>query len=230
MFCFRLSFFPRGRRAGATGPSGWLRAGRASGRAGGFGPGGWLRAGQPDRATGPDRWLRAGRANHLFNWRLGPVSQPVVQPVLQPVLQPVVQSSLQPKQSLLLQQHSNRRKVRYSNRWFNRPYSRRKVWSFNQSFNSPPTDAKSGLPTGPSTAPSTDAKSGLPTDGSIVPTADAKFGPSTAPSTDAPDSHANAPQPKSQTMQRDSGRTASAILKIYVKLHIFIRKAKLSTT
>ncbi|MGN0198371.1 MAG: hypothetical protein ACI39T_02260, partial [Candidatus Cryptobacteroides sp.] len=69
--------------------------------------------------------------------------------------------------------------------------------SFNRSFNSPSADAKSGLPTG----------------GSIVPTAEAKFGPSTAPSTDAPDSHANAPQPKSQTMQRDSGRTASAILK-----------------
>ena len=81
MFCFRLSFFPRG-----------------------VGPGG-LRAGQPDRAGGfgPGGWLRAGRANHLFNWRLGPVSPPVVQQVLQPVLQPVVQSSLQPTQSLVLQ-------------------------------------------------------------------------------------------------------------------------------
>ena len=89
----------------------------------------------------------------------------------------------------------------------------------------PTTEAKFGLPTGgsivpttkaksgPSTAPPTDAKSGPPTGGSFVPTTDAKFGPSTAPSTDAPDSHANAPQPKSQTMQRDSGRTASAILK-----------------
>ena len=89
MFGFRLSFFPGGLRAGRV----------ASGRAGGFGPGG----------------LWAERANHLFNWRLGPVSPPVVQPVLQPVvksslqptqslvLQPVVQPSLQPKQSSVLQ-------------------------------------------------------------------------------------------------------------------------------
>ena len=93
MFCFRLSFFPRGRRAGlrvgqpdrATGPDRWLRAERmASGRVDGIGPGGWL---------------RTGRANHLFNWRLGPVSPPVVQPVLQPV----VQSSLQPTQSPVFQ-------------------------------------------------------------------------------------------------------------------------------
>ena len=149
MFCFRLSFFPRG-----VGPGGRrveLRAGQPD-RAGGFRPSGWLRAGQPDRATGPDRWLQAGRANHLFNWRLGPVSQHVVQPVLQPVvqsvlqpkqspvLQPVVQSSLQPTQSSVLQpvvhsslqptqspalqpvlqQPSNRRKVRPFNRSFNR--------------------------------------------------------------------------------------------------------------
>ena len=73
MFGFRLSFFPGGLRAGRV----------ASGRAGGFGPGG----------------LWAERANHLFNWRLGPVSPPVVQPVLQPVVQP----SLQPKQSSILQ-------------------------------------------------------------------------------------------------------------------------------
>ena len=114
MFCFRLSFFPRG-----GGPGG-LRAGQP-GRAGGFEPGGWLRAWRmaSGRATGPGGWLRAERANHLFNWRLGPVSPPVVQPVLQPkqspvlqpllrptqspVFQPVVQSSLQPTQSLVLQ-------------------------------------------------------------------------------------------------------------------------------
>ena len=77
MFGFRLSFFPGGLRAGRV----------ASGRAGGFGPGG----------------LWAERANHLFNWRLGPVSPPVVQPVLQPVVQSVVQSSLQPTQSPVLQ-------------------------------------------------------------------------------------------------------------------------------
>ena len=132
MFGFRLSFFPGGLRAGRA-------AGRASGRAG-FGPGN--RAGRvaSGRATGPDRWLRAGRANHLFNWRLGPVSPPVVQPVLQPVVQSVVQSSLQPTQSSVLQpvvhsslqptqspalqpvlqQPSNRRKVRPFNRSFNR--------------------------------------------------------------------------------------------------------------
>ena len=112
-----------------------------------------------------------------------------------------------------------------SNRWFNRPYNRSKV----RSFNSPPTDAKFGPSTGGSTVPTaeakfgpstsgsfvppTDAKSGPSTGGSTVPTAKAKSGPSTAPSTDVPDSHANAPQPKSLTMQRDSGRTASAILK-----------------
>ena len=193
----------------------------ASGRAGfgpSFGPGN--RAGRvaSGRATGPDRWLRAGRANHLFNWRLGPVSQPVVQSVLQPVVQPY----LKPKQSLVLQPV------------LQQPSSRRKVRPFNRSFNSPPTDAKSGPSTGGSTVPTAKAKFGPSTSGSFVPPTDAKFGPSTSgsfvPPTDAPDSHANAPQPKSLTMQRDSGRTASAILKIYVKLHIFIRKAKLSTT
>ena len=171
MFCFRLSFFPRG-----FGPGD--RAGRvASGRAGGFGPGG----------------LWAERANHLFNWRLGPVSPPVVQPVLQPVVQP----SLQPKQSSVLQPLLQPKQSPVLQPFLQQPSNRRKVRFFNRSFNSPPTDAKSGPPTG----------------GSFVPTTDAKFGPSTAPSTDAPDSHANAPQPKSLTMQRDSGRTASAILK-----------------
>ena len=185
MFCFRLSFFPRG-----VGPGG-LRAGQP-GRA--TGPGGWLLAGRASgRATGSGGWLRAGRANHLFNWRLGPVSPPVVQLVLHPVvqssLQTVVQPSLQPKQSLV----------------FNRFFSRSKVRSFNRSSNRRKVRS--------STAPPTDAKFGPSTCGSILPSTDAKFGPSTAPSTDAPDSHANAPQPKSQTMQRDSGRTTSAILK-----------------
>ena len=90
-------------------------------------------------------------------------------------------------------------------------------------------EAKFGPSTNPSTAlqptqspvfqpvvqPSLQPKqsSVLLTGGSFVPPTDAKSGPSTAPSTDVPDSHANAPQPKSLTMQRDSGRTASAILK-----------------
>ena len=109
-----------------------------------------------------------------------------------------------------------------------------------------PTCGSTGTPTGGSNGTTAEAKFGpsnrwfnRPYNRSKVrpfnrsfnsPPTDAKSGPSTAPSTDAPDSHANAPQPKSLTMQRDSGRTASAILKIYVKLHIFIRKAKLSTT
>ena len=170
MFCFRLSFFPRGVGPGgraeqpdrATGPGGWLRAERASGRA--TGPGGWLRAG---RASG-----RAGQPSLQLTVRTG---------------EPTCGSTGTPTGGSIV----------------------------------PSTEAKSG----PSTAPPTDAKSGLPTGGSIVPTAEAKFDPSTCgsivpstdaksgPSTDAPDSQANAPQPKSQTMQRDSGRTASAILK-----------------
>ena len=180
MFCFRLSFFPRGFGQG-FGPSG-LRAGQP-GRA--TGPGG-RRAGQPDRAgVGPGN--RAGQ--------LGRAGQP----------------------SLKLEVRTGEPTCGSTGTPSGTPTGGSIV---------PTTKAKSG----PSTAPPTDAKSGLPTGGSIVPSTEAKFGPSTAPSTDAPDSHANAPQPKSQTMQRDSGRTASAILKIYVKLHIFIRKAKLSTT
>ena len=88
-----------------------------------------------------------------------------------------------------------------------------------------PTCGSTGTSTGGSIVPTAEAKVGPSTGGSIVPSTEAKFGPSTAPptdaksglptapSTDVPDSHANAPQPKSQTMQRDSGRTASAILK-----------------
>ena len=141
---FQVIVLSEGRRAGRV----------ASGRAG-FGPGGWL---------------RAGRANHLFNWRLGPVSPPVVQSVLQPVvqsslqpkqssaLQPVVQPLLQPTQSSVLQpflqqpsnrskvrsfnRSSNQSKVRSFNRWFNRPYSRSKVRSFNLWFNRPYSQSK----------------------------------------------------------------------------------------
>ena len=134
MFCFRLSFFPRG-----------------------GGPGD--RAGQPGRVgVGPGNragWIASGRAG-------------------QPSLQLAVRTG-------------------------------------------EPTCGSTGTPTGGSIGgsivPTADAKFGPSTGGSILPSTDAKFGPSTAPSTDAPDSHANAPQPKSQTMQRDSGRTASAILK-----------------
>ena len=160
MFCFRLSFFPRG-----------------------VGPGG-LRAGQPDRATGPGGWLRAGR---MASGRAG-------QPSLQLAVrtgEPTCGSTGTPTGGSTV------------------PTADAKFGPSTGGSFVPTTDAKSG----PSTAPPTDAKSGPSTGDSTVPTADAKFGPSTAPSTDAPDSHANAPQPKSQTMQRDSGRTASAILK-----------------
>ena len=181
MFCFRLSFFPRG-----VGP--------------GFGPGN--RVGQPGRAgVGPGN--RAGQ--------LGRAGQPSLKLEVrtgEPTCGSTGTPSGTPTGGSIV------------------PTTKAKSGPSTGGSIAPPTDAKFG----PSTAPPTDAKSGLPTGGSIVPSTEAKFGPSTAPSTDAPDSHANAPQPKSQTMQRDSGRTASAILKIYVKLHIFIRKAKLSTT
>ena len=62
MFCFRLSFFPRGVGPGgasgrATGSGGW-RAGQP-GRADGFGPSGWLRTGRmaSDRAGQPSLQL-----------------------------------------------------------------------------------------------------------------------------------------------------------------------------
>ena len=199
MFCFRLSFFPRG---GGPGD----RAGQP-GRVG-VGPGnraGWIasgRAGQPSLQlavrTGEPT---CGSTGTPTGGSIGGSIVPTADAKFGPSTGP--STALQPTQSLVLLTGGSivptaEAKVGPSNRWFNRPSNRRKVRSFNRSFNSPPTDAK--------------------------------FGPSTAPSTDAPDSHANAPQPKSQTMQRDSGRTASAILKIYVKLHIFIRKAKLSST
>ena len=130
MFCFRLSFFPRG-----------------------GGPGD--RAGQPGRVgVGPGNragWIASGRAG-------------------QPSLQLAVRTG-------------------------------------------EPTCGSTGTPTGGSTVPTAEAKFDPSTGPSTAPPTDAKSGPSTAPSTDAPDSHANAPQPKSLTMQRDSGRTASAILK-----------------
>ena len=174
MFCFRLSFFPRG-----VGP-GRLRAERmASGRADGFRQGGWLQAGQPDRATGPDRWLRAGRANHLFNWRLGPVSQPVVQPVLQPVVQP----SLQPKQSSFLQ-----------------PVLQPTQSPVLQPVVQPSLQPKQSPVLQPLLQPT------LPT---VMPM------------------HLNRSRRQCNEIPEEQHRQSS---KIYVKLHIFIRKAKLSTT
>ena len=179
MFCFRLSFFPRG-----VGPGG-LRAGQP-GRA--TGPGG-RRAGQPDRAgVGPGNRAgqlgRAGQPSLKLEVRTGeptcgstgtPSGTPTgcsIVPTTKAKSGPSTGGSIAPPTDAKFGPATGGSIV---------PYSRSKVRPFNRSFNSPPTDAKSG--------------------------------PSTGPSTDAPDSHANAPQPKSQTMQRDSGRTASAILK-----------------
>ena len=173
MFCFRLSFFPRWRRAGQPGRAGFGPGNRTGqpGRTDGFGPGN--RAGRV--ASGRAGFGSGNRAGRVASGRAG-------QPSLQLTVttgEPTCGSTGTPTGGSIVPY--SRSKVRSSNRWFNRPYNRSKVRPFNRSFNSPPTDAKSG--------------------------------PSTGPSTDAPDSHANAPQPKSQTMQRDSGRTVSAILK-----------------
>ena len=200
----------------------------ASGRAG-FGPGN--RAGQPGRTDGfGPGGLWAERANHLFNWRLGPVSQlwfnrysnrwfnrpysrskvrsfhPVVQPSLQPkqslVFQPVVHSSLQPKQSSVFQPLLQQHP------------NRRKVRSFNRSFNSPSTDAKSGPSTGPSTALQ-------PTQSSVLQPLLQPTLPKVMPM------HLNRSRRQCNEIPEEQHRQSS---KIYVKLHIFIRKAKLSTT
>ena len=187
MFCFRLSFFPRG-----------------------VGPGG-LRAGQPGRATGPGGWLRAGRANHLFNWRLGPVSPPVVQQVLQPVVQPslqpkqssvfhpVVQSFLQPKQSLVFQ-----------------PV----VQSSLQPKQSPvlqpllrPTQSPVFQPVVQSSLQPTQSPVLQPLLQPMLPT--------------VMPMHLNRSRRQCNEIPEEQHRQSS---KIYVKLHIFIRKAKLSTT
>ena len=166
----------------------------ASGRAGfgpSFGPGN--RAGRvaSGRATGPDRWLRAGRANHLFNWRLGPVSQPVVQPVLQsvlqPVLQPVVQSSLQPTQSLVLQ----------------------------------PVVQSSLQPTQSSALQPVVQPSLQPTQSPVLQPLLQPTLPTVMPM------HLNRSRRQCNEIPEEQHRQSS---KIYVKLHIFIRKAKLSTT
>lgn len=181
MFCFRLSFFPRG-----GGPGG-LRAELRTGQPGrATGPGGWLQAGRASsRATGSGGWLRAGR---IVSGRAG-----------QPSLQLAVRTG-------------------------------------------EPTCGSTGTPTGGSIVPSTEAKSGPSTGGSIVPTADAKFGPSTAlqpkqssvlqpllqPTlpTVMP-MHLNRSRRQCNEIPEEQHRQSS---KIYVKLHIFIRKAKLSTT
>ena len=111
MFCFRLSFFPRG-----VGPGG--RAGQPD-RAGGFGPGGWLRAGRivSGRAGQPSLQLAVrtgeptcgstgtstgGSIVPTADVKSGPSTgpstalQPTQSSVLQPVLQPTQSSSLQP--------------------------------------------------------------------------------------------------------------------------------------
>ena len=143
------------------------------------------------RATGPGGWLRAGRANHLFNWRLGPVSpsvvkpvlQPVLQPVVQPVLQPMVQSSLQPKQSSVFQ-----------------PLLRPTQSPVFQPVVQSPLQPTQSLVLQPLLQPT------FPT---VMPM------------------HLNRSRRQCNEIPEEQHRQSS---KIYVKLHIFIRKAKLSST
>ena len=215
MFCFRLSFFPRG-----------------------GGPGD--RAGQPGRVgVGPGNragWIASGRAG---------------QPSLQLAVrtgEPTCGSTGTPTGGST--GTTAEAKFGPSNRWFNRPYNRSKV----RSFNSPPTDAKFGpstggstVPTakakfGPSTAPPTDAKSGLQP--LLRPTQSSALQPVVQPSLQPTQSpvlqpllqptlptvmpmHLNRSRRQCNEIPEEQHRQSS---KIYVKLHIFIRKAKLSST
>ena len=143
MFCFRLSFFPRG---GGPGD----RAGQP-GRVG-VGPGnraGWIasgRAGQPSLQlavrTGEPT---CGSTGTPTGGSIGGSIVPTADAKFGPSTGP--STALQPTQSLVLLTGGSivptaEAKVGPSNRWFNRPYSRRKVRSSNRWFNRPYSQSK----------------------------------------------------------------------------------------